>query len=210
MRCKHYFQYSQGSYRCSKCGKRSQEKRYKKTYTKNHNKAYASVAVILGIVILLFFVNENYDITIDNQKTDEIIHINEITRTLNDVSNMVTTTVSDSIPIKIEPKPETLEDKLLDCSVYKKGYVESYQDSKSTPDNVSAMMGDALTGIKNTRACEAYNDKVYQEFGVLGHCSLPPLTGFDIGNTKGDFGLSYKQLFIKYCGQAEYEYVHER
>jgi hypothetical protein len=70
---------------------------------------------------------------------------------------------SSNIPIKIEQKPTMIEDKLLDCSKYKKEYLEVNKNVRSTEDNMAAMIGDALAGVQKTKACEEYNRQIMMQ-----------------------------------------------
>ena len=188
-----------------------------RNYRKNHNKTYVGI-LVAGIAILIgAYVYGNYDITVDKQKVEQIIPVIKIESTFNDLYQNVPVEsiektiekISDDIPIKIEPKQETLESKLMDCTVYKKQYYESTKNMPSTPDNMAVMMGEAMTNVQKTRACEEYNRKILSEHGVLGHCKLPPIT-LDLENKRGDAGLSYKEMFIKYCGQEEWDYINNQ
>ncbi len=152
MRCKHNFVYSQGHFRCTKCHKKGKERHYKK----NHNKSYAA-AVIVGIVILVAVViNANYDITIANQKIDEIIPVDSIQNTIDDIYEEIPfesfedsfDDISSSIPIKIEPKSETLESKLEDCSKYKNEVKHSTDVDK------------IFAAVQKTDACEQRNKQI--------------------------------------------------
>ena len=182
--------------------------------TKKRLIAATAIIVVIGGGVFLY---TNYDVTIADQKIDELIPVEAIEKTFNEMYDDIPLEslentfdeISEAIPIKIEPKPETLESKLKDCSVYKKNYLDSYKNTRSTPDNMASMIGDALTGTQQTRACEAYNDKVYQEFGILGHCKLPP-PSLDLSDSKGEMSMSYKERFIKYCGQDEWDYLNKK
>lgn len=201
-----------------KNGKYDNRYRGNRRRNKKNNKAYV-VALVAGISVLIgIYVFANYDVTVNNQKIQEYIPVETIEKTFNDMYNKVPVEsiedtleeFSNSVPVKIEPKPETLENKLKDCSVYKKNYLESYKGVKTTPDNTAAMIGDALNSVQQTRTCEAYNDKVYQEFGVLGHCKPPPITSIKLDNSDGEATMSYKERFIKYCGQDEWDYLNNK
>ena len=186
---------------------------YSRNRNKKNTKVYAAIVIAVIAVVVVVAINENYDVTIYDQKVEEFIPVATIEKTFKDMYDKIPvesienifSDISDASPIKIAAKPETLESKLEDCTVYKKNYLESYKNVKSTPDNTAAMLGDALTGVQQTRDCEAYNDKAYQEAGVLGHCKLPPLT-LDLTNDE-DMRLGYKERFIKYCGEDEWNYV---
>jgi len=181
---------------------------------KNYNKTYA-IAIGSGITIILAVILfANYDVTVANQKIDPVASakiaeqkFDELYKTIPiDTMKSSMQEFSKQIPIKIEPKSEKLEDKLLDCSKYKKDYLDANKNVRTTEDNMAAMMGDALTAVQQTRACEDYNNKVLTESGVLGHCEMPPLTM----NMKEDANLSYKDRYIKYCGQEEWDYINQK
>ncbi|MBI2006497.1 MAG: hypothetical protein HYS75_04460 [Nitrosopumilales archaeon] len=189
---------------------------YRRSYRKNRNITYAiaigsGIAGILGIIALF----ENYDITVANQKIEPLMPLKTVEQKFDEFYKTIPTEsiestvndISQNIPIKIEQKAQKLEDKLLDCSKYKREYLEAHKNVRTTEDNTAAMMGEALKAVQQTRACEAYNDKVYHESGVLGHCKPPLIIDF---KNEEDLRLSYKELFIKYCGQEEWDYINKQ
>ncbi|MEX2193161.1 MAG: pentapeptide repeat-containing protein [Nitrosarchaeum sp.] len=131
MLCKHNFQYSQGHFQCSKCGKRASERQYKR----NHNKSYA-VIVIVGILILSgIYVYANYNTTFNDKDSSAMLPVTMIQQTIDDVGNNTLESIkntandiSESIPIKIEPKSETESTKLDRCSNFNPGADLSYCD----------------------------------------------------------------------------------
>ena len=162
--CRHNFEYSRGHFSCSKCGMRAKENRFKRNH-RNHNKSYVAIAIIGVIIIGGIYAYGNYDITLDEQKLNRMLPLTMIEQKFDELYQTIPTesiessieTLQDSIPIKMEEKPVKLEDKLLDCSKYKREYLESYQNVKTTEDNMEAMMGDALAGVQKTKECERYN-----------------------------------------------------
>ncbi|MHA7647158.1 hypothetical protein [Nitrosopumilus sp. S4] len=189
-------------------------RRSKKKNTKGYVITLIGVITIIGVIL----VNSNYDVKINNQKIEEYIPIEKIEKTFNEMYEKIPVEsinnkfdeISNSIPITIERKSETHENKLKDCSVYKKNYLDANKNLRTTEDNMAAMIGDALTSVEKTKACETYNEKIYQEFGVLGHCKPPPLTSVKLDNSDGELTMSYKERFIKYCGQEEWDYINKK
>ncbi len=121
MTCRHNYQYSQGSFHCSKCGKRSEER----TYKKNHRKSYAGI-ILVGVSILVgIYVYSNYDITYEGQGIGDILPIDEFENSMNEISNVVSVDeienvlndFSDNSPVKIEPKLAVVEIKLTPVEI---------------------------------------------------------------------------------------------
>ncbi len=111
MGCKHNYQYSQGQLRCSKCNKIGKEQ----TYRKNHNKKYASIAIVVIVFLVVVIINANYNITLESEKIDNIVPVESIENTFEQISNSIPINkientlddISDKIPVKIEEKLTT-------------------------------------------------------------------------------------------------------
>lgn len=151
---------------------------------KNTNKVYAAIVIAVIAVVVAVVINENYDVTIYEQKVGEFIPVATIEKTFKDMYEKIPvesienafSDISDALPIKITAKPETLESKLKDCSVYEKNYLESYKNVKTTPDNTAAMLGDALTQVQKTRACEQYNKQIQMQQASQGIVTSEPVS----------------------------------
>lgn len=175
--CKHNFEYSQGRFQCSKCGKIASEKQFKR----NHNKSYVTIVIIGLVIIGGIYTYANYDIKVDEQKFDQMIPLKMVEQKFDELYETIPTesiqstlqNFADSIPINIEEKTLTLEDRLMDCSKYKKEYLESYQNVKTTGDSMSAMIGDSLAGVQKTRACEEYNKQIRLQYAPAPYAVSP-------------------------------------
>jgi len=73
------------------------------------------IIAITGIVILVAIViNANYDVTVNNQKIDEIIPVESLGKTVDNIFESIPfesfeetfDDITETIPIKIEPEPE--------------------------------------------------------------------------------------------------------
>lgn len=175
--CSHHFQYAQGHFRCSKCGKRGKERQYKR----NHNKSYATIVIIGIAVIVGIYVYANYDIKVDEQKFEQMLPLKMVEQKFDELYETIPTesiqstlqNFADSIPIKIDERTLTLEDRLVDCSKYKREYLESYQNVKTTEDSMAAMIGDSLAGVQKTRACEEYNKQIRLQYAPAPYAVSP-------------------------------------
>ncbi len=58
--CRHNFEYSQGYFRCSKCGMRAKENQFKR----DHNKRYVTLAIIGLTIIVGIYAYGNYNVPI--------------------------------------------------------------------------------------------------------------------------------------------------
>lgn len=132
------------------------------------------IAIIGFIIIGGIYAYANYDIKVDEQKFEQMLPLKMVEQKFDELYETIPTEsiestlqeFSDSIPIKIEEKTLTLEDRLMDCSKYKREYLESYKNVKTTDDSMSAMIGDSLAGVQKTRACEKYNAEIKKQYEV--------------------------------------------
>lgn len=133
--CSHRFEYSQGHFQCSKCGKIASEKQFKR----NNNGKYATLVVVGLLVIGGIYAYANYDLTVDTQK---------ISKSIGTSFNNISEDISNSIPINMEQKPETVTSKLEDCSKYK-------NEIRDGTD-----MEEAYVALQKTKACEQRNKQI--------------------------------------------------
>jgi len=79
-------------------------RRRRSMHKKNYNKSYVIAIMAIAVIVMGTYAYGNYDITIGDQKIEEIIPIGSITKTFDDISN--------SIPVNIEPKSGSVENTL--------------------------------------------------------------------------------------------------
>ena len=124
------------------------DNRYKGVKRRNKNNK-TIIGVIIGIVILSVgvYAYANYDITIANQKVNDLIPVESIQKSVEKTANDIATT----IPVKIEPKSDNTKNKLEDCSIYK----NEIQDRTD--------MDEAYMALQKTNACEQRNKQIETE-----------------------------------------------
>jgi len=79
---------------------------------KNNNKIYGILSILGIVIVSIVLINQNYDVSVNNQQLSEIIPLESIEKSIDDISKKITINeikntineVSDSIPIKIELK----------------------------------------------------------------------------------------------------------
>ena len=71
MRCRHNFRYSQGGFRCSKCGKWSKERTYKRS-----SKKYPLILTIIAIIIAAIVIYTNFDVA--TSQISDIVPVQKI------------------------------------------------------------------------------------------------------------------------------------
>lgn len=117
------------------------------------------------IAIALF---QNYDVTIGNQRVDPTISVKALEEKFNEIYETMPAEkiqeafndMQEKFPIKIEPKEENNQAKLMDCASYKREYLRSHENSPRTEDDSVAMLTDAFNAVQKTKACEKYNKMI--------------------------------------------------
>ena len=105
---------SEDDWRNWKDGKYDNKYSGNKSRNKNHNKSILVLTIVCVAGIASIVIGANDDITVNNQKIEEMIPTESIENTINDISNKIPVEeieneindISDSIPVKIEPKSE--------------------------------------------------------------------------------------------------------